>query len=341
MVMADLARTEFVASAYEPTKRYDAFRETMGCVFDLGRPTKTGSNFDARIESYLLSDCLFVRTETAGHTWSRTEAKIAQDSIDFFLIQLYLEGNNDIRTGDKGIVSGRNSLTIIDTAQPYESVTSDFANVTLVVPRSMLTPDLQSPDAHQTRVLSTKKPLTQVAYDAVLSLWRNTPRLNAEQAAIALKPTVDLVVAAMNGDATPTPRSSRALDWMLRTKIRDYIDRQLHDPALSPAKLQAHFRIPRTRLYELFRGHGGIANIIRDARLSASMRMLAHPTAKRLTVTEIGAACGIDNPTVFSRAFKKRFGMTPRDARRARPAVVREQADATSDRLWEQWVRAV
>ena len=71
--MTKLPQSSFRASAYAPNKRYDVFRESMGCVFDLDKPTRTGREFDARIESYLLGDCAFVRTDTVGHVWSRLD----------------------------------------------------------------------------------------------------------------------------------------------------------------------------------------------------------------------------------------------------------------------------
>lgn len=65
--MSSLPRTLFRTDAYAPEKRYDAFRETMGCAFDLEKPTKVGDEFYANIETYLVGECAFVQTETVGH----------------------------------------------------------------------------------------------------------------------------------------------------------------------------------------------------------------------------------------------------------------------------------
>jgi AraC-like DNA-binding protein len=337
--IAKLPRTEFRAAGYAPSNRYEVFRESIGCVFDIDKCAKSGAEFDASMETYLVGECMMVRTETAGHAWSRPASKIARDGIDHFMIQFFLDGSNDVRTGGHGLVD-RRSLLAIDTAQPYEAVTSDFANVTLVIPRPLLAQSLSNPDEHGAHVLTGSEPLARMAYDGVRSLWANCPELSPADALSALEPTLDLLAAAMNGGLSDTPRDRHAVEWTLREKIRSYISEELHDPGLCPATLEGHFRLRRTKLYELFQDQGGIARIIRHERLERAMRMLIGVPA-RLSITEVGFRCGFSDSTGFGRAFKRRFGMTPSDARHAGPQLVYEHGGRieATDRLWENWFR--
>lgn len=151
------------------------------------------------------------------------------------------------------------NLLVIDTSQPHQAQTSDFTNITLVVPRRRMTSHLVAPQSHGSRVFSPDEPLARIAHDAVLSLWRNIPLLNPEQASAALNPTIDLVIASLNGHADATPPLAHAQDWMRRQRIRDYIERNLGDSTLSPASIQARFRISRAQIYSLFHGTVGIA----------------------------------------------------------------------------------
>jgi len=327
-----MAETSFRASAYSPNERYDIFRESMGCVFDVDRPTRKGADFDAKLDTLMFGECAFIRTETVGHTWSRTESKIASDGIDHILIQFFLDGFNDVRSGEGGMVSNED-LLIIDTAQPFEATTSDFANVTLVVPRPMMVSKLNEP---ATRVLSTQDPLVKIASDAVRSLWLNAPRLDPEQAAMALAPTISLVASALNGQQAEERETACASDWVLRQKIGDYISRRLHDSGLTPESIQNRFHVPRTKLYRLFPGRG-IASMIRDARLRHAMRLLVLNKTRHLTITEIGARCGIESPSVFSRAFRARFGMSPSEARESGATRSTAPTTSTPDRIWEEW----
>lgn len=71
------------------------------------------------------------------------------------------------------------------------------------------------------------------------------------------------------------------------------------------------------------------------------MRALVDPRYAHLNVTEVALGCGFDNVTVFSRAFKKHFGMTPSVAKRERPPPIEVPSSDGSDRLWETWFRAL
>ena len=56
------------------------------------------------------------------------------------------------------------------------------------------------------------------------------------------------------------------------------------------------------------------SQLVEDARFSIASELLADPA---LNITDIALAAGYDNPSHFSRAFKRITGMTPRDYRRA------------------------
>ena len=91
-----------------------------------------------------------------------------------------------------------------------------------------------------------------------------------------------------------------------------HIERRLHDPAFGPESLPAALRVSRSRLYAAFTGDEGVAAKIRDARLDRAYRRLR----SRTSGTRIGsvmANCGFTDAAAFSRAFRRRFGMAPRD----------------------------
>ena len=63
-----------------------------------------------------------------------------------------------------------------------------------------------------------------------------------------------------------------------------------------------------------------LLRLIQTRRLDQCARSLADPMQRNRTVSEIAFAWGFSDLTHFGRAFKKRFGLPPREYRRHRLA---------------------
>ena len=108
---------------------------------------------------------------------------------------------------------------------------------------------------------------------------------------------------------------SRQRMVQLRT-IRLHIEDQLHDPDLTPARIARAHGITRRHLDKLFENEPHtVSRLIWERRLLHSRRALAEPQLAHLSVTEIAYDSGFSSSSHFSRAFRARFGMTPRQAR--------------------------
>lgn len=60
---------------------------------------------------------------------------------------------------------------------------------------------------------------------------------------------------------------------------------------------------------------GGVARIIRNKRLDRAYRILVDERGRHVSLKEIAYRCGFHDGTQFTKAFKVRFGMSPKDAR--------------------------
>jgi AraC-like DNA-binding protein len=96
--------------------------------------------------------------------------------------------------------------------------------------------------------------------------------------------------------------------------IRDHIERNLTE-TLSAEQLAAIFKVSRSQIFRIFAEDGGVARYTWERRLHRAMRMLSQPTYNNLSIGAIGYECGFSTDAHFSRSFKARFAMTPRNAR--------------------------
>ena len=120
--------------------------------------------------------------------------------------------------------------------------------------------------------------------------------------------------------------------------LKREIDRRLARPGLSPMSLCAYSGLSRSRLYEIFAPIGGVAGFIRERRLAAASSLLVDPACSAMPIGAIAARFHFE-PSEFSRAFRKRYGMSPRTMRHYGLRVEAPEKTSAIDRRYERWLR--
>ncbi|MFI2428453.1 helix-turn-helix domain-containing protein [Streptomyces sp. NPDC018955] len=101
--------------------------------------------------------------------------------------------------------------------------------------------------------------------------------------------------------------------------IKAFIRERLAEPALGPALVARRHNISLRYLQRLFQQYGtSPARWIRDERLERCRAELSDPRYDHLPVAVIGERSGLYGASHFSRLFRDRYGISPRDYRKAR-----------------------
>ncbi len=125
-----------------------------------------------------------------------------------------------------------------------------------------------------------------------------------------LSPLVEMTIRAGDPGALPDVKESR------RRAILEFVDRNLADPALGIALIGQEFGMSSRTIHKLFEGEAHtVARAIWDLRLERCRDEMADPSLAGRSITEIAHLWGFSDSQHFSRAFKQRFGMTPREYR--------------------------
>ncbi len=138
------------------------------------------------------------------------------------------------------------------------------------------------------------------------SLSQDDRRVLGVQIAQLAEMTMRIIRAGYSGDL----RERR------RIAILEYVDQHLADEKLSVATIADAFGMSPRSVHKLFEGEPNtIARTIWDRRLERCRDMIVDPAASAQSITEIAHFWGFADSQHFSRAFKLRFGMAPRDYR--------------------------
>lgn len=125
-----------------------------------------------------------------------------------------------------------------------------------------------------------------------------------------------LALACGYGDAEVTPPRNQRHRGQLVSRILRRIESDFADPDLSPEIVAKRVGISKRYLQTLLAGSGtSFVQELNATRLDRASELLADPAADRLAISDIAFRTGFLDPGYFTRLFRKRFGITPREWR--------------------------
>ncbi|MFI1104532.1 helix-turn-helix domain-containing protein [Streptomyces melanogenes] len=224
-------------------------------------------------------------------------------------------------------------LVLTDTSRPIENIGfSDYGAVEAIVlqiPRTILPlrPDrvdrilAQPGSVHHGADGGTAKILA----DFLHSLQRHGPRCGPDELLRLGSVALDLATACLTQrlgararDEEPVRTTAEAHAQVMLQRVLQFIDDNLDDRELTPQAIADRHNISLRGLYTLFRDQPmSVAELIRRRRLARCHAELARPELSHRTVEAIAAHWGFTSATVFGRAFRKVYGLTPGEHRAA------------------------
>lgn len=111
-------------------------------------------------------------------------------------------------------------------------------------------------------------------------------------------------------------------------KVREYVMRNIEDEDLSVDDIAFAVHVSRRTLYHICSKRGTTpARLVRQVRLERAYAEINDPENED-QITVIAFDCGFNDCSRFSRLFKARFGLSPKDLRRGAQAPAKERQRA-------------
>jgi AraC-like DNA-binding protein len=320
---SEVPRAQRLSSLREAVSRQFLDLHLVPLAHDAGR------DFDAFISIRELGGVRIARFGGSPVAAVRTSAHIDLSDQGYYMLALHMRGMARARQLGRQITLRPGDLALLDSSHPYTiefANTDQFEHIAYQIPRARL--DARSDQIE--RALAMRMPAGSDAgrlaspYLSTLAApnWR-TPNTNATP---LLETGLDLLVNALllaaGLDLPPATRHSGMLH-----QLKLHARSQLGDPSLSPAAVAAAHYLSTRQLYRLF-AHEGITfgGWVREERLRGCRRDLADPRLREVPIAELAARWGYRSAAHFTRAFSARYGLGPRDFRRA--AVAHDAAVA-------------
>lgn len=249
---------------------------------------------------------------------ARTPSVIRRNPVDLYTLSIAQSPGTIEHQGRRTRLRGGDAV-LSDPNQPFAVAGEDFAHFVVVnVPRTTLERGL---DMHRNalgRHIPAGSPSLRVLMTLLAELGRGASQLPAETVHELGHSALELLFSAVRRAETghrhlPDAAMSRGAQLL---RMQDFVRRHLTEPDLSPKLLAAAFGVS-VRYVELAFREGGLspARFIRESRLAQARRLLADPRQQHRPIAVLARSVGIENPTVFARNFRSRYGISPHEFR--------------------------
>lgn len=336
-----LLRSRFDSRSLPTHLAQPAWAEAISVIFDSRQRRSVEEGFFASVDAAFMGDVALGRLQSTAQDFDRSRYKIARDGMDGYLLQFYLSGRSASRGGNNSEVAGEGDLYVIDMAQPLSTTTTDHDQISFVVPRRLLSSRLESPDASHMRVIPAELPLVALFRESLKSFHTQIDNMSRREAEAVINPLLDLAAAAVNGHVDE--RNVTGVNLAHFVGLRRHVEDNLLDPNLSLDGLLATFGLSRRKAYRLFEPVGGFATYVNRRRLHRALQALRSADWRHMSISEIGTAHGFPNPENFSRAFRREYGLSPREVRQLAGSgrSLPELAGKLSEKGWTQWIEDI
>jgi AraC-like DNA-binding protein len=276
-------------------------------------------NYDtaaADILSVELPPCRISRIRATAHCAIGERVASRSYDVDHIKVVLLISGWSRFRQGDvEETLSG--GCMMYDPTQSYSYVNlTPIDEVFLQIPRTMFPKaflgrlcrpmTIENSDTGMPHILSS-------IIRATASQMQSLDDLDRAR----LGETLTRLVFGTFVDSKPSMRADEAPLGVLRQRAKAFIESHLSAVDLSIEYIANRMGCSRRYIHKAFEEvNEAPERFIWECRLERSRLRLLSPEDARRSISEISSACGFSSSAHFSRAFKSRFQMSPREYRK-------------------------
>lgn len=281
--------------------------------------------FAGRIRSIKSNQLIFNEIRYRGHSIIRTKADIAKMKQGFYALAFPLGKPWMMTHNRQKIVLNPGNMYLLSNILPYRSHDREgYDTFNVMIPSNLLENHLPHLEPNYTFPIMGHNKKANIIHDFVKSMHGVLPFESEEDALLMEDSLLNILIFMLKDKTGSISSDDSSVRLAHRRRVLSYIAKNLSNENLSPESLAAQHGISVSYLHRIFKPTGRtVVGEIRHTRLARAREILLDPTLAGLSITEIAYSVGFKHPSDFSRAFKLRYGLSPREARKdqSRPHI--------------------
>ncbi len=272
--------------------------------------------FDGELSCWDLGEVSLSRLTSDALLYRRLPKHFREPGPEEFLVTLPAKAEVRFAQGGKEVRANPGAFFIERSHEPYEFSHAEPADLWVMkLSKDMLGGRIRAPDRFCSLQFDATNGANGLFVDMVHLIPQRYDAMSEETRAIVGRQLADLLALAIQSDERVLTSGVSTVRTAHLARIEAFVRRNIDDPDLGPDEVAAGCGISVRYLHELLRDtNTTLGQWVRDTRLMAAMEDLRNPADCR-TIGEIAFARGFTDQAQFSRAFRSRFGFSPKEAR--------------------------
>lgn len=321
VTLRDAALVQIMGTAGVHQRQFDTWREvvyqTCGALCTVN---ERGGTFGGTMVNVGLGSIQAILVQANPHTVARTERQIRRSVTERLYLCMPLDGNVWLIQDNRRSTVGSGELMVFENTRAYSlTMLEPIRMMILTFPHQAVNVTPGVTRQLMVRRWSGKEGLSALLSHMIVGLERHLTELSlvtAEELGRSIASITSSLLAERLNVAVTDPTATR---HALMMRIQAFARSQLGNPQLDPGVLANRHNVSLRYLQHLFHEQGvSPARWIRYERLARCAEDLQNPSFAHLTVAMIGERRGLPSAPHFSRLFRERYGVTPREFRRNR-----------------------
>ncbi|WP_431887575.1 AraC family transcriptional regulator [Nocardiopsis alba] len=317
-----MIESRFDTTDVTPEYRFDYWREAIEKTHvPISITSDHTEDFLGRQHLMMLDGILVWPTIFQPVVFARSAKQIRASDPECYHLSLVRSGRLEVDSEGRVSDVRRQEISIVDTSRPFWIRSawglSRQVGVGIEIPKSMLDLPVNKVDSLIGSKISAQKGygalllgfVTQLSKDA--SCYR--PSDGQRLAAVARDLISGLFSQSMDVE---TGLSVETRENLLIFRVEEFIKSRLGDSRLTPRLVAQANSISTSYLHRIFRSKGvTVGSWIREQRLAGARRDLLNVDLTSVPICRISQKWGFSSPSVFSRAYRDFYGITPRETK--------------------------
>ncbi|SAK79477.1 AraC family transcriptional regulator [Caballeronia fortuita] len=273
----------------------------------------------ASLKHWTLSELDLRLVSSTKQTLKRMSPKASDHEGEFFLVVMQVSGTSSVTQDDRRTALAPGDFTMYDTTRPYAlDFTGDFEQFVVSVPRGELRLQVPNAEALTAHCITGQAPVGRLLGGLLRGLPETIDESSPDSLLCVSDAVVDLIAANLRSlqpaNGVSRSKSSRAQE----DRIKAFIRENATDSDLSVRGVAQALNMSVSAMYRAFEGQGvSVAEMIWQERLDIARAALRSRLFAARSIKEVAFESGFSDAAHFSRAFRHRFGVSPREYRLA------------------------